>query len=183
MIKKLIVKFVRIFREETYVVRNLDGRVVIFSKDCPVCVHSKRIEIDKKIDLVQPFREVAEEYKLKLDDLVRHFGQHIIEAEKTYLSNGRYSKKHFARYVDLQEELWKQVERLNVLFSRLEKFDEQSINVTKTKPTAREYIASISERRKIIGEIRETLHAINKVKNGVKNEKDLTEIFEKYGET
>ena len=75
------------------------------------------------------------------------------------------------------------IDRLNILFSKLEKFDEQSIDVLKTKPTPRDYIASISERRKLIREIKETLQVIVKVKNEIKNEKDLTEILRNLIET
>ncbi|MEM2818963.1 MAG: hypothetical protein QXK19_04460 [Nitrososphaerota archaeon] len=182
LIKKLVVKFVRMFRPEIYIVRNFNGEVVIISRDCPVCVHPERIEIDRKVMLAQSIRELAEEYGFRLDDLVEHFSQHVIKAEKIRLLQYRYLERRFVRYIDLQEELLKLVDRLNLLFGRLEKFDEQSIDVSRSKPTARDYIASISERRKIIGEIRETLHVINKLKNEVKNEKDLTEILKKLGE-
>ncbi|MEM1583137.1 MAG: hypothetical protein QXP57_01665 [Nitrososphaerota archaeon] len=170
------------FRPEIYIVRNFNGEVVIISRDCPVCVHPERIEIDRKVMLAQSIRELAEEYGFRLDDLVEHFSQHVIKAEKIRLLQYRYLERRFVRYIDLQEELLKLVDRLNLLFGRLEKFDEQSIDVSRSKPTARDYIASISERRKIIGEIRETLHVINKLKNEVKNEKDLTEILKKLGE-
>lgn len=183
IIKTLIFKFARIFKLETYIVKNLKGEVIIISRDCPVCMHPERIEIDKKIDFTQSFREVAEDYNFKFDELVKHFHKHAVKIEGRQLVSDRFYRKHFVRYLDLQEELLKLIDRLNILFSKLEKFDEQSIDILKTKPTPRDYIASISERRKIIEEIRETLHIISKVKSEVKNEKDLTEILRKLTET
>ncbi|MEM2017554.1 MAG: hypothetical protein QW718_08510, partial [Nitrososphaerota archaeon] len=116
------------FRPEIYIVRNFNGEVVIISRDCPVCVHPERIEIDRKVMLAQSIRELAEEYGFRLDDLVEHFSQHVIKAEKIRLLQYRYLERRFVRYIDLQEELLKLVDRLNLLFGRLEKFDEQSID-------------------------------------------------------
>ncbi|GEM_PF-3229047 len=183
IIKKLILKFVKIFKLETYIIKNLRGEATAFSRGCPVCLHPERLEIDKKIDFIQSFREVAEEYNFKLDDVVKHFNHQIVKVEDRGSLSHRFYRKHFVRYLDLQEELLKLIDRLNILFSKLEKFDEQSIDVLKTKPTPRDYIASISERRKLIREIKETLQVIVKVKNEIKNEKDLTEILRNLIET
>lgn len=159
-------------------IKNFKGGIKKFSINCPVCMHPERFEIDNKISLTEPLQEVAEKYNLKLKDLIKHSIQHLDNLKQKQSLLDKIYRQHFTRYIDLEEELLKLVDRLNILFSKLEKFDEQSSDRYRNKPTPRDYIASISERRKIIEEIRQTLYIINKLKTEIKNEKDLTELLE-----
>ena len=170
--------FSRRLTSKTYIIKNFKGEIKKFSTNCPVCMHPDRFEIDNRINLIEPLQEIAEKYNLKLKDLIKHSIQHLDNSKQKQSLLDKIYRQHFTRYIDLEEELLKLVDRLNILFSKLEKFDEQSLDRYRNIPTPRDYIASISERRKIIEEIRQTLYIINKLKTEVKNEKDLTELLE-----
>lgn len=84
------------------------------------------------------------------------------------------------RQIDLQEEMFRLIDRLNGLFFKLEQFDrmfsEKEIN-------PKIYVESISARKNILEQIRKTLLIIQKLKGEIKTEKDLSELLQKLAST
>jgi hypothetical protein len=80
------------------------------------------------------------------------------------------------KQIDLQEELFRLVDRLNTLFAKLEKMDTL-FEAGKVKAHA--YVESVSERRNILQQIRETLLLIQELKGEIKTEKDISELLQK----
>ncbi|MCS7126544.1 MAG: hypothetical protein NZ929_06530 [Aigarchaeota archaeon] len=178
-----LVKSIRNIISRTYLVKNLKGDIMIISSSCKICSHIERARIDRKMIFFNVLlSKVAETYNISLEDLVKHYVKHVVKVGGDTGILSSIFRKRFVRYVDLQEELLKLIDRLNALFKMLEKFDEGSLDILKTKPTPRDYIASIDKRRKIIEEIRKTLSIINKIRDGVKDEKDVSDLLRKLRE-
>jgi hypothetical protein len=87
-------------------------------------------------------------------------------------------EEHRVKQVDLAEEMFKLISRLEQLYQKLEKLDEKFFGEGK-KISPHAYVESIGERRQIIQQIRETLLTINELKTEIKTEKDLTELLQK----
>lgn len=172
----MIAKFARKIDSRTFLVRNLKGEVVIISRGCRVCGREDRAEIDDSLASSTPVEEISKQYRIELEELLRHREEHLLETGNRGMID-KFFRRRFARYIDLQEELLRLIDRLNDLFRLLERFDEGYVEGLRTRPTPRDYIASINERRRIIEEIRRTLETISKLKAEVKTEKDLTDLL------
>ncbi|MEN2975416.1 MAG: hypothetical protein ABDH32_07595 [Candidatus Caldarchaeales archaeon] len=180
VIREAIVKLTWKLKPRTYVVKNLKGDTIIVSSTCRACRHPKRAEIDRMIGSVRDLKKVAETYEMSLEELVKHYNRHVVGVGERKHIFHRIFRKHFVKYIDLQEEFSKLIGRLYDLFNLLERFDEGSTDNLRYKLTPRDYIAMIDERRKILEDIRKTLSTMENLKVGTCSEKDITELFRRF---
>jgi len=173
---KALKKIGRIFLPRVIIAKTLAGETFILDKRCKICTHPQRAEIEKKLVEGVNYEEVAKEYGVSIASISRHLRKHMpkLVMEPEVLQE-LYEERR-VKQIDLQEELLRLVDRLNTLFTKLENFDKK-FDEGKVKPHA--YVESISERRNILQQIRETLLVINELKTELKTEKDISELLQK----
>jgi hypothetical protein len=166
----------RIFSPPAIVVKKLTGEAFIIDKRCKVCMHPQRAEIEKILVEGAKYEDVAAKYNLSIAGIGRHLKKHmprlVLEPEKL---QELYQERR-VKQIDLQEELFRLVDRLNALFAKLEKLD---ILFEAGKVRAHAYVESVSERRNILQQIRETLLLIQELRGEIKTEKDISELLQK----
>jgi hypothetical protein len=171
--------FKRVFRPSIIWVKGIKSELII-DRRCKICRHLKRAEIEKMLLDGKSYQEIANAFnnEFSVSCLSRHLRMHmprlILEPEKI---NQLY-EEHRIKQIDLADELFKLLGRLNDLYNKLEKLDEKFF-ADKPKVSPHAYVKSISERRNILAQIRETLITIEELKTEIKTEKDLSELLQK----
>jgi len=179
MFKKLVLLFkILRRREQVYLVKTLKGDNVVISRKCIICKHPQRAEIEKMLLEGHTYREICEKFGLDDSSLQRHFKNHMPRLVLNQEQIEKLYEKHRVKQIDLAEEMFKLISRLEQLYQKLEKLDEKFFNEGK-KISPHAYVESVGERRQIIQQIRETLLTINELKTEIKTEKDLTELLQK----
>jgi predicted transcriptional regulator len=169
----------RLLLSRVIVIKKLSGETFIVDKRCKVCMHPRRAEIEKKLIEGMSYEEVAKEYGLSAAGISRHLRKHmprlVLEPEKL---EELYEERR-VKQIDLQEEMFRLIDRLNGLFVKLEKID---MLFEGGKVKAHSYVESVSERRNILQQIRETLLVIQELRGEIKTEKDISELLRRLGE-
>ena len=163
---------------EVYLVKTVKGEKVVISRKCVVCKHPQRAEIEKMLLEGHTYKEICERFGLDDSSLQRHFKNHMPRLILDQEQIERLYEKHRVKQIDLAEELFKLIARLEQLYQKLEKLDERFFGEGK-KISPHAFVESIGERRQIIQQIRETLLTINELKSEIKTEKDLTELLQR----
>ena len=178
--KRFAKTFKRFIRPPVLIVRTAKGEMII-DRGCKICRHQRRAEIEKMLLEGRPYKEIAEAFgnEFSVASLSRHLRLHmprlILEPEKL---NELY-QEHRIKQIDLTDEMFKLIGRLNDLYQKLERLDEKFFGDGKPKVSPHAFVESISERRNIIAQIRETLLTIEELKSEIKTEKDLSELLQK----
>jgi hypothetical protein len=176
MVIKALRRIGRIFSPPIIAVKKLTGEAFIVDKRCKVCMHPQRAEIEKMLVEGEKYEDVATKYNLSVAGVGRHLKKHmprlVLEPEKL---QELYQERR-VKQVDLQEEMFRLIDKLNALFAKLEKLD---ILFEAGKVRAHAYVESVSERRNILQQIRETLLLIQELKGEIKTEKDISELLQK----
>ncbi|MEM4498020.1 MAG: hypothetical protein QW692_04240 [Nitrososphaerota archaeon] len=177
----MLKRFTRLFKP-LIVVKKLTGEVTVIDKRCKICVHPQRAEIEQKLLQGASYEEIEKEYGMSHASVSRHFKKHMPRLVMDQAEMEKLYQEHRVKVIDLQEELFRIISRLENLFQKLEKFDETFFSgARKISPHA--YIESIAERRQILAQIKETLTAIEELKTEIKTEKDLSELLKKLKES
>ena len=172
----------RLFAEQVYVVKTVKGERVVISRKCVVCKHPQRAEIEKMLLEGHTYKEICERFGLDDSSLQRHFKNHMPRLIMDQEQIQKLYEEHRVKQIDLAEEMFKLIGRLEQLYQKLEKIDEKFFGgggEEKRKVSPHAWIESIGERRQILQQIRETLLVIDQLKSELKTEKDLTELLQK----
>ncbi|MEM3449491.1 MAG: hypothetical protein QXP38_11575 [Nitrososphaerota archaeon] len=169
----------KLLRPPVIIVKTLRGELIV-DRGCKVCRHQNRAEIEKMLIEGRPYKEIVDAFnnEFSIASLSRHLRLHmprlILEPEKI----NKLYEEHRIKQVDLTEELFRLLGRLNELYQKLEKIDEKYW-AEKTRISTHAYVESITERRNILMQIRETLLTMEELKTEIKTEKDLSELLQK----
>jgi len=170
-------KIIKRFFRPLIIVKTFKGDAVVIDKRCRVCNHPQRSEIEKMLLEGMSYDEIREKFGISQATLSRHFKKHmprlILDPEEL----NRLYEEHRVKQVDLAEEMFKLIGRLENLFRKLENLDKLLEEGKKISWYA--YVQSIGERRQILKEIRETMLTINELKSEIKTEKDLSELLQR----
>jgi DNA-binding transcriptional ArsR family regulator len=176
MLIKALKNIRRLFLPQAIIIKKLSGETFIVDKRCKVCMHPQRAEIEKKLIDGANYEEIAKQYDLSIASISRHLRKHmprlVLEPEKL---QELYQERR-VKQIDLQEEMFRLIDRLNNLFAKLEKLDAL---FESGKVKAHAYVESVSERRNILQQIRETLLIIQELRGEIKTEKDISELLQK----
>ena len=154
-----------------FLVKTLQGETIPIQQTCRICSREDREVIDNLIRKgVNPRDIVKVVENLSLDELSNHV-KHSGGLDKDKLREAYRIKE-----IDLREEMFRLLERLNQLYEKLERLDE-SFQEGRVNP--RIYIDSIGERRQLLSKIRETIITITKLKTDLRTTQQLSELLQR----
>ena len=176
-------RFIRRLLKPTVIwVKTPKGDLII-DRGCKICRHPRRAEIEKMLLEGKTYKEIVEAFnnEFSIASLSRHLRLHmprlILDPDKL---NELY-REHRVKQIDLEQELLKQIARLEELYEKLEKIDQRFFT-DRPKVSPHAFVESVRERRNILADIRETMIAIRELESEVKTEKDLSELLQRLRE-
>ncbi|MEM2257808.1 MAG: hypothetical protein QXU87_04050 [Candidatus Caldarchaeum sp.] len=168
------------FRPPLLMVKTIKGEALIVERGCKICRHLKRGEIEKMLMEGVAYKQIVDAFggEFSIASLSRHLRLHmprlVLEPEKL---NQLY-QEHRIKQIDLTDELFKLIGKLDELYRKLERIDEKFF-AEKPKVSPHAFVESVTERRNLLAQMRETLMLIEEMKGEIKTEKDLSELLQK----
>jgi len=178
-VARLVKAFKRLLLPSVIVVRRLSGDALIIDKRCKICTHPQRAEIERRLMEGASYDEIAKQYGVSAAGISRHLRKHMPRLVMNPEELQQLYEERRVKQVDLQEEMFRLIDRLNTLFAKLEGLD-RLFETGKVKAHA--YVESVSERRNILQQIRETLLIIQELRGEIKTEKDISELLRRLKE-
>ena len=176
-------RFIRRLLKPTVIwVKTPKGDLII-DRGCKICRHPRRAEIEKMLLEGRTYKEIVEAFnnEFSIASLSRHLRLHmprlILDPDKL---NELY-REHRVKQIDLEQELLKQIAKLEELYEKLERIDQRFFT-DRPKVSPHAFVESVRERRNILADIRETMIAIRELESEVKTEKDLSELLQRLRE-
>ena len=156
-----------------FLVKTLRGEAIPIQGGCRICGRPDRDEIERMI------RESGlGEALLRLDDVTAEDLKKHLEHAK-YVDPETLRRRYRVREIDLREEMFKLLERLDDLYTKLDEMDRR---FQEGRVNPRVYIDSIGERRQLLSKIRETIVTITKLKAELRTTQQLSELLQRLKE-
>ena len=162
-------------RPRLFLVKTLQGGAIPIQRGCKICGREDRYALDEMIRGGAGLEELLSRFKgIDEEELRSHLGH--VEA----LDEEELRRRYRVKEIDLREEMFKLLERLNNLYAKLESLDQR---FQEGDLNPRTYIDSIGERRQLLGKIRETIITLTQLRNELYTTEQLSSLLQRLRES
>jgi len=146
--------------------KTLKGEAIAIQPSCKICNSPERMVIE---EMIREGRQLSNIHGITPEEITEHI-------RHTNLSEEELASKYKIKKIDLQEEMFRILERLNQLYLKLEDMDRRYIE-GKLSPSA--YIDSIGERRQILNKMKENLLIMKSLGAEIKTTQQLSDLLKR----